>query len=263
MPYIDFEQLTALEARCQQNQHQSTHEMTWRSAAQSDVGRVREINEDAFYNDSEQGLWAVADGMGGLARGDYASAVVMDAFFNYVKKSSIADCIRDIEVRLRAAHENCRHSFNEEQVGSTVAALYCYGGYSFLLWAGDSRIYRLRDDELQLLTTDHTVAQNKISSGAMTPEQAARHPSAHVLTRAVGVHQTLHIELDFDSVQAGDRFLLCSDGLYNELSDDALCSLLKEGEVQETVRALVNNALHQGGRDNVTAIVVDAIADGD
>lgn len=270
MPYIDFNQLVALETECQ-----TTTDIIWRSAALSDVGRAREVNEDAFYNDAEQGLWAVADGMGGLARGDYASSVVVDAFFHYMKASSIAGCIRDIETRLREAHANCRNSFKgkeqgkgkekgkekAERVGSTVAALYYYGGYGFLLWAGDSRVYRLRNDELQLLTTDHTVAQEKIASGAMTPEKAARHPSAHVLTRAVGVHQTLHMDLDYDRVLAGDRFLLCSDGLYNELADTELRSLLKDGEVQEAVKALVNKALDQGGRDNITAIVIDAAAD--
>ncbi|BFM18367.1 serine/threonine phosphatase PppA [Maricurvus nonylphenolicus] len=260
MPYIDFNQLVELEAQCQLNKCQSTTDITWRSAALSDVGRVREVNEDAFYNDSEQGLWAVADGMGGLARGDYASGVVVDAFFHYMKASSIAGCVRDIEIRLREAHANCRNSFKNkgERVGSTVAALYYYGGFGFLFWAGDSRVYRLRNDELTLLTRDHTVAQDKIASGALTPKQAARHPSAHVLTRAVGVHQTLHLDLDFDPVQAGDRFLLCSDGLYNELSDEVLQSLLTQGEVQEAVKALVDKALDQGGRDNITAIVVDA-----
>jgi serine/threonine protein phosphatase PrpC len=262
MPYINFNQLVELESECQ-----PTKRFAWRSAALSDVGRVREANEDAFYSDSEQGLWAVADGMGGLARGDYASGVVVDAFFHFMKASSIAGCIRDIEIRLREAHANCRNSFKDtfkdnknkgERVGSTVAALYCYGGYGFLLWAGDSRIYRLRNNELQLLTTDHTVAQEKVARGAMTPAQAARHPSAHVLTRAVGVHQTLHMDLDFAPIQVGDRFLICSDGLYNELSNDELCSLLQAGDVQTAVKALINKALDQGGRDNVTAIVVDA-----
>lgn len=260
MPYIDFKQLVELEAKCQ-----STTNIIWRSAAHTDTGHVRKGNEDAFYNDPEQGLWAVADGMGGLARGDYASSVVVDAFVHYIKASSIAGCIRDMEIRLREAHANCRNSFKgtgkekRERVGSTVAALYSYGGYGFLLWAGDSRVYRLRNDELKLLTTDHTVAQDKIASGAMTPQQAARHPSAHVLTRAVGVHQTLHLDLDFDLIQAGDRFLVCSDGLYNELSDDELHFLLKEGEAQEAVKSLVKNALDRGGRDNITAIVVDAV----
>ncbi|GAA5315776.1 MAG: serine/threonine phosphatase PppA [Candidatus Pelagadaptatus aseana] len=258
MPYIDFNQLVELETQCQ-----STTKFVWRSAALSDVGRVREVNEDAFYNDSEQGLWAVADGMGGLARGDYASGVVVDAFVHYIKASTIAGCIRDIEVRLREAHANCRNSFKSkgERVGSTVAALYYYGGYGFLLWAGDSRVYRLRNKQLQLLTRDHTVAQDKIASGAMTPQQAARHPSAHVLTRAVGVHQTLHLDLDFDLVQAGDRFLVCSDGLYNELPEDELQSLLTATEAQQAVKNLVNKALNQGGRDNITAIVVDAVVD--
>ena len=238
---------------------------------------MRKINEDAFYNAAEQGLWAVADGMGGLARGDYASSVAIDAFFHHVRSNSLAACIKDIETRLRHAHANCRNSFKNsndlhnkhsnkskgkaERVGSTVAALYHYGRFAFLLWAGDSRVYRLRNQKLSRLTTDHTVAQSKIDSGALTPQQAAKHPSAHVLTRAVGVHQTLYLDLDFASIEPGDRFLLCSDGLYNELADNELLIPLQQGEPQEAVQALMNRALDQGGRDNITAIVVDAIAE--
>ncbi len=253
MPYIDFQQLVELEPDCQ-----ITSKTSWHSAARSHAGKVRSANEDAFFNSSELGLWAVADGMGGLARGDYASGVVAEAFVHFVPSKTLAGCIRDLEMRLREAHGYCRNSFPGEQVGSTVAALFSYGQYSFLLWAGDSRIYRLRAGEFKQLTEDHTVAQQKLSRGELSAAQAALHPSAHVLTRAVGVHQTLHLDLDYEIVQSGDRFLICSDGLFKDLNADDIQRLLAKGGVDEAVDALVDSALDRGGRDNITAIVIDA-----
>lgn len=253
MPYIDFKQLVELEPDCE-----TTRTISWLSAARSHAGRVRQSNEDAFYNSSELGLWAVADGMGGLARGDYASGVVAEALVHFVPSKTLAACIRDLEMRLREAHSYCRNSFPGEQVGSTVAALFSYGCYGFLLWAGDSRIYRLRDGQLQQLTQDHTVAQQKLARGELRAAQVAFHPSAHVLTRAVGVHQTLHLDLDYAVVQSGDRFLICSDGLFKDLTDDEVKRLLAQGAVAEAVDALLDGALDKGGRDNITAIVVDA-----
>lgn len=253
MPYIDFQQLVELETEVK-----SGPDLVWRSAGRSDVGLQRLVNEDAFYHSTEQGIWAVADGMGGLARGDYASGVVAEAFVHFVKAKTLALSIRELEMKLRAAHNNCRHSFPGERVGSTVAALFAYGSYAFLLWAGDSRVYRQRDDELLLLTKDHTVAQQKIASGELSPERAAFHPSAHVLTRAVGVHQTLHLELDYAPVAPGDRFLICSDGVYKDLVHREIRQALARGTAQQAVDALIDRALQKGGHDNITAIIVDA-----
>lgn len=253
MPYIDFQQLVALEAEVA-----SGPDLCWRSAGRSHAGLQRPVNEDAFYHSTEQGIWAVADGMGGLARGDYASGVVAEAFVHFVKAKTLAQSIRELEMRLRVAHDNCRSSFPGERVGSTVAALFSYGSYGFLLWAGDSRVYRLRGGDLLQLTTDHTVARQKIASGELSPERAAFHPSAHVLTRAVGVHQTLHLELDYGPVEPGDRFLVCSDGVYKDLSEGEIQCQLAQGTAQQALDALIDQALAKGGHDNLTAIVVDA-----
>lgn len=253
MPYIDFQQLVELESEVT-----FTPEIRWHSVGRSHVGRVRRTNEDAFYHSTDQGIWAVADGMGGLARGDYASGVVAEAFVHFGKSSNLAASIRDLELRLRDAHNLCRTSFPGEQVGSTVVALFNYGQYGFFLWAGDSRVYRLRGEQLQLMTTDHTVAQQKLECGTLTAAQAARHPSAHVLTRAVGVHQTLHLDLDYAVVEPGDRFLLCSDGLYKDLSAAEIQQRLALQPTQSALDGLIEQALDNGGGDNITAIVVDA-----
>ena len=253
MPYIDFQQLIDLEETMTDQPA-----IVWNSVGRSDVGRVRNTNEDAFYHSTEQDIWAVADGMGGLARGDYASAVVAEAFVHFGKSSNIAASIRDLETRLRGAHTNCRSSFAGERVGSTVAAMLSCGQYSFFLWAGDSRVYRLRGDQLKQMTKDHTVAQGKFERGELTANKVATHPGAHILTRAVGVHQTLHLDLDYDTVQPGDRFLLCSDGLYNDLSRDEIHLLLAREPAQQALDTLIDAALEKSGSDNITAIIVDA-----
>jgi len=253
MPYIDFQQLVDL-----QQQLEFEPKITWQSVARSHVGCVRKVNEDAFFHSTDHGLWVVADGMGGLARGDYASGVVVDAVLHFVKSSTIAASIRDLETRLRDAHSICRRSFEGERVGSTVAAMFSYGQFSFLVWAGDTRIYRLRREQLKQLTVDHTVAQEKFARGEISAKKASTHHTAHVLTRAVGVHQTLHLELDYDVVQPGDRFLVCSDGLYNDLTRDEILQYLKHGSSETAVDTLLEKALDKGGSDNITAIVVDA-----
>lgn len=253
MPYIDFQQLEQLEA-----ENTSTCSFNWRSVGLSHAGKVMTLNEDAFFNSVEQGLWAVADGMGGLARGDFASGTTMDALVHFVRKDRLTHNIRDLEMRLRSAHENCRMSFRGERVGSTVAALLSHGQRAFLLWAGDSRVYRLRDGLLEQMTNDHTVAQEKCARGELNPAQADRHPSAHILTRAVGVHQTLHLELDYHTVKQADRYLICSDGLYNPLDSADLATHLAHNNLETAVNDLVNQALQRGGDDNITAVVVEA-----
>jgi len=253
MPYINFDQLSQLVT-----DDPSLPPLTWQSAALSHTGRVREINEDAFFNSMEHGLWAVADGMGGLARGDYASGVVVESLVHFIEKESLAASIRDLELRLREAHNVCRNTFHGERVGSTVAALFVDGHYGFFLWAGDSRIYRLREGALVQLTEDHTVAQEKCARGELRPKQVALHPSTHVLTRAVGVHQTLHLDLLYAPVLQGDRYLICSDGLSNELPFEQLETLLGAGSPEQALQKVFDKALDRGARDNITAIVVDA-----
>lgn len=254
MPYIDFQQLIDLEETI--TDHSA---ITWQSVGRSDVGRLRTINEDAFYHSAEQSIWAVADGMGGLARGDYASGVVAEAFVHFGKSSSLAACIRDLETRLRTAHANCRSAFAGERVGSTVAAMLAYGQYSFFLWAGDSRVYRLRGARLRQMTKDHTVAQRKFERGELKANKVASHPEAHILTRAVGVHQTLHLDLDYAAVEQGDRYLICSDGLYNDLSRAEIQHFLEQVDAQTALNGLIDCALEKGGNDNITSIVIDAV----
>lgn len=231
----------------------------WRSAGHSDVGRVRHINEDAFLDSEEQRLWVVADGMGGSSRGDYASSAVVSHLRTFPPQGSVLANLQDLEARLQAANDQCRTAFRKHRPGTTVAAMLAHGSYCFFLWAGDSRVYRLRGGEMAQLTEDHSLAQQMHASGELSAAEKDNHRGAHVLTRAVGIKQQLRLELRYAPVEEGDRFLLCSDGLYNPVDLTDIRALLGQGQPEDACRALVDRALEQGGRDNITVIVVDAL----
>ncbi len=232
--------------------------VAWVSASRTDLGRVRHVNEDAFLDSPEQRLWVVADGMGGHSRGDYASGAVIRQLRAFPRKSSLLVNLQDLEGRLQAANEQCRNAFRNKQPGTTVVTMLAHGNHCFFLWAGDSRVYRLRDRALEQLTEDHSLARQKLANGQLTEEEAANHSSAHVLTRAVGIREKLELELGHSEVEAGDRYLLCTDGLYNSLDAPGIGALLGQGKPEDACEALVDLALERGGRDNITVIVVSA-----
>lgn len=246
---------------CEANRHDGTGEgvvIAWHSASRTDLGRVRHINEDAFLDSEDQRLWVVADGMGGHSRGDYASSAVIRHLREFPHQHAVLANLQDLEARLRTANEECRTAFRNKRPGTTVVTMLAHGGYCFFLWAGDSRVYRLRDRALEQLTLDHSVAQQKHAQGELTEEESRTHRSAHVLTRAVGIREDLQLELAYTQVQRGDRYLLCSDGLYNPVEAHDIHALLREGTPEEACGALVDRALENGGGDNITVIVVDA-----
>jgi serine/threonine protein phosphatase PrpC len=227
------------------------------SCGKTDKGLIRFVNEDAFLELTKEKLWLVADGMGGHKRGDYASKAIVKAFSGFTPKNTLTKLIEDIQNRLADANETCQKAFRAKRVGSTVALLFEFGGYCFCLWAGDSRIYRLRENKLQLLTRDHSLFQEKLDKGELEQEAANNHPSAHILTRAVGINQHLKLELQYSPAQVGDRYLLCSDGLYGDIAFEEIHSLLSQSKSAQALESLINRALEAGGKDNITAIVVD------
>ena len=231
--------------------------IAWHSASRTDVGRVRHINQDAFLDSEEQRLWVVADGIGGQSRGDYASSTVVAQLRGFARQNSVLANLQDIETRLQVAHEKCRTAFRKHRPGTTIAAMYAHGNYCFLLWAGDSRIYRLRDRKLEQLTQDHSMAQEKYARGELTEQEMADHHTAHVLTRSVGAHRNLRLDMHYTPVQGGDRYLLCSDGLYNPAEFGQICSALGQGSPSDACDSLVDLALESGGRDNITVVIVD------
>lgn len=225
------------------------------SSGRTDVGKLRPSNQDAFTRMDEVGAWVVADGMGGYRDGDVASRMVCEAFEGLTATTSIDGMIQAVRDRLgqvnRQLFKAATRLVNPVVSGSTVAVLLAQGTTCAVVWAGDSRIYRLREGELTQLTTDHTWAAEL---NLQTPNEEAD----HAITRAVGGESTLSLDVRFDHIQLCDRYLLCSDGLTHELGDARIGELLARGDAGDSANALIEATLRTSARDNVTVVVVDA-----
>lgn len=236
-------------------------EITYKSASYSHVGMVRQINEDACLDLPDAGLWAVADGMGGHAAGDYVASLIVDTLRRIPPSDSLAIYSNALRTRLAEVNAAVREEAGNRGVsmmGSTVVLLAVRGDTAICLWAGDSRLYRLRDGVLQSLSHDHSYVQDLIDSGLLSEAQARVHPRANIVTRAVGVADPLElsqVELD---IQPGDTYLLCSDGLNKTAEDHEIRDVLGHANPYEVVRSLVHLGLTRGAPDNITAIVVKA-----
>lgn len=233
--------------------------MNWASAACTHTGFVRRINEDAFLALPERGLWAVADGMGGHSAGDYASGLIVEALSDVGEHDDPDAFLDDVERRLvevnRRVYE--RSIDTERTIGSTVAAVLAFKRHAVCLWAGDSRVYRAHGGELEQLTRDHSQVEDLVAAGTLTPDEAAAHPMANVITRAVGGARQLRLEARLVEVDDGDRLMVCSDGLYKDLTTDEIVALLCDGAPDEACQALTDRALLRGGGDNITVVVID------
>ncbi|MGF6753642.1 PP2C family protein-serine/threonine phosphatase [Paraburkholderia sp. GAS42] len=233
----------------------------WTSSARSDVGRVREINEDACLDQSGLGRWAVADGMGGHAVGDLASQLVIDTLSQLSPPASMKRFIAEARARLQVANTQLREEAarrHVQRIGSTVVVLLACDRFCGYLWAGDSRIYLLRAGQLRQLTRDHSQVEELRLMGHITDEEARNHPAQHMITRAVGAMDQLDLDEAVIEVADGDIFLLCSDGLCNEVTDQEILVALESVDCLHASDELVEIALARGGRDNITAVVVQA-----
>lgn len=227
------------------------------AVGRTDTGCVRTHNEDSFCA-REDGLWAVADGMGGHENGEWASQVIADTLAS-------ADLGEDFQQGWQAA-SNAIHRANaliwEEsgqrgiQIGSTVVALFIRDDKYAVLWVGDSRGYLLREGVLQPLTTDHTRVQEMVESGLISPDAVDAHPMRHVLARAVGVEAEIEIEARAGAIEPGDRFLLCSDGLTGPLDESEITRLADMPLEADALDGLIALTLERGAPDNVTVVLV-------
>jgi serine/threonine protein phosphatase Stp1 len=220
------------------------------------VGRVRTLNEDAYLNRPDIGLWAVADGMGGHARGEVASAAVIEALEGVTGFSS-AYAFRDGVTRaLCGVNDTLVSQTDDAGMGSTVVTLLAHNGHFACLWAGDSRAYLYRNNALRRLTRDHSLVQEMVEAGALSAEEARSHPRANIITRAVGVRAALCLDDVCGVIEPGDRFLLCSDGLTGAVSDRVIAETMRRAPLEWAAQSLIELALAGGGSDNVTAVLI-------
>jgi protein phosphatase len=234
----------------------------WRYAEATDTGLVRQSNQDAIYVDDS--LAIVADGMGGHAAGEVASEMTIELLRSgFAGDQSVEGLYNAINAANISVLNDARENPNHFGMGTTVIAI----GLTVddegvtsptLCHVGDSRAYQLRDGALRLLTDDHSVAEEWVRMGRLTPEEAAVHPRRHQLTRGVGVEDTIAVDVMSVHALKGDRLLLCSDGLSNELDSDTLARLASAPfTLEESVTQLIEAAKEAGGRDNISAVLLE------
>jgi len=234
-----------------------TPRLRYRSAAATDVGCVREINQDAFLERPDSGIWAVADGLGGHTDGHVASRMVCDALADFDVPATFGETIEAARTRVADVNDqllrNSARSLLADRMGSTLVALIVRGAECAVLWVGDSRVYRWREGRLQQLTRDHSVAAE-----SLVPVTRAE---SHMVTRAVGVAAGLSVDVHRDQVRAGDRYLLCSDGLIRILTDDDIQERMGTPDIAAAVEELMKAALEGGAPDNVTVLIAEATSE--
>jgi serine/threonine protein phosphatase PrpC len=245
----------------------------------TDVGVKRLNNEDNYLINEELCLFVVCDGMGGHAGGEFASAIAVNTVeevLSNLETSPEIEAAREdgsVEVmreRLRYAirlagkriHEKARAEPEYHGMGTTCLVLLVDGGNAFVAHVGDSRGYLLRDGRIEQLTEDHSLVNERVRQGLLTPEQAKTHKLKNIITRSLGYTEDVEIDIQVRAVRRGDRFLLCSDGLSNLVEAAVLGETVRAHSPQEAARTLVRLACERGGDDNITAIVarVDDVA---
>lgn len=221
-------------------------------------GKVRSRNEDSCLVRSDMGMWAVADGMGGHDAGDVASRTVIEALNAVHQPSSAAELLDQCEAQVRKANAQIvalSKARNATTIGTTVAVLLVRDNHFACIWAGDSRIYRVTGDTIDQLSTDHSEVQELLKNGTLSPDEAKHWPS-NIITRAIGVAPEPDLDIITGAVEAGDIFIVCSDGLTRHLDDNEIQQSVMSHEAQDACDAMLALALERGGQDNVTAIVV-------
>jgi PPM family protein phosphatase len=234
-----------------------------RVGVRTDVGRVRERNEDAYL--IREPLFAVADGMGGHRGGDVASSMIVDALEN--AEVGTDQPLGPLVELIKKANQDVLERGDADQglkgMGTTLTAVVTDNDKLYLAHIGDSRAYLLRDGRLQRLTRDHTLVERMVEEGRLEPDQARRHPQRSILTRALGVDEDIEVDdLTVDPIQPGDRILLCTDGLSGMVDDEQIEGVLvEESDPQRACDRLVELAIEAGGEDNVTVVVLDFVDD--
>ena len=230
----------------------------------SDTGLVRTVNQDSYYLDDPDGrFFVVADGMGGHAGGQEASSLAIKTIHTYLEQHW--DNEINTDTLLADAIEEANQSILQDQLnhpercdmGTTLVVLSFRGDQTWIAHIGDSRLYRLRGSNLEQLTQDHTWVAKAIKTGDLTKEEAKSHPWRHVLSQCLGRRDICQIDVESIEVEVGDRFLLCSDGLTEEVPDDLISKVLTHNP-PEAAQLLIDEAKKAGGSDNITIIIVEA-----
>ena len=233
--------------------------MRFECASRTHVGLKRKINEDSILVETDRGLWAVADGMGGHEAGEVASAMVVDALRGLPSTSDLDELAASAEDALSTTNRELIHlarsNGSDKTIGTTVVGLAIADGQFRCFWSGDSRGYRLRDGMISRVTRDHSLVQQLVDSGIIKEEEAELHESSSVITRAVGVAEQFAIDVVSGEVEEGDLFLLASDGLTRVLNDREIAIEIERSTLEQAADNLLQTVLERGAPDNVSIIL--------
>jgi len=234
---------------------------SWYSYSVTDVGIKRSVNQDSIYADDIQNIWVVADGMGGHREGDKASQAIVKFFKDTEFSNIMSERVIQIEKSIRALNTELQNystdELNGQLIGSTIVVFTVCQGVCATLWAGDSRCYKVNDNKISQVSWDHSYIDELLRSGHMVAEEAATSKLSNVITRAVGAHDDLYFDHVISSYSDDDTFLLCSDGLTNELSDKTINDYIAQhGCSQQSIDNLLSKTLEHGARDNLSIILI-------
>ena len=237
--------------------------MAFECVSRTHVGLRRKVNEDSMLVRTDRGLWAVADGMGGHDKGDVASAMVTDALLHLPIVYGLENLVEAATEALTRVNRElivlADSGESSRTIGSTVVGLAIAGEQFRCFWAGDSRAYRIRGDQIVQLTRDHSLVQDLVEAGMLTPQEALDHPNSNVITRAVGVVEDLKIDEVSGDARPGDRFLLASDGLTKLVDETELVAELTTRRPEEAADKLIETVLSRGAPDNIAMIIASVV----
>jgi len=228
--------------------------------AKTDVGLVRKVNEDSMISVPELGVFMVADGMGGHAGGDFASQCIVAKIGQIDQNLPSAEVMKAMRSAILEAHYEILDEAERRgggTIGSTAVGLILSEPHFACLWVGDSRLYHMRNGKMVQLSRDHSLVNDLLENGQITEEEAVNHPHGNVITRAVGVGDTVEIDKLRGTYEPGDRFLLCSDGLSGFVTDEVISQYMSTAPITSLCNELIQLAYEGGGRDNITAIVIE------
>lgn len=237
--------------------------MRFECASRTNVGLKRKINEDSILAETDRGLWVVADGMGGHEAGEIASAMVTDALRSLPASDDLdemaAQAVQAIARVNRQLIDLAGAAEGKQTIGTTVVGLVIANGSFRCFWMGDSRAYLLRDGAISRVSHDHSLVQNLVDAGMLKPEDAESHENANLITRAVGVAETVEVDIVSGEARPGDQFLLASDGLTRVVPDEEIAAELQRSQPSEAADRLIDLVLERGAPDNVSLIIIQPL----
>jgi len=238
--------------------------------AETDIGMIRKMNQDAYYISEENDkykLCILADGMGGYTGGEIASRLACVSAAGYIKENFDADkeqtkediievIKKSMEYSNNVVYEKSKETEELEQMGTTLEVCLIYNNRAYIGHIGDSRIYRIRQNIMRKLTTDHSYVQKLVKDGKITKEEAINHPKKNMLMKALGCEEQIEPDVMVKGFNKEDILLICSDGLTNMISEQEIYNIIEQ-DIQNGAQNLVNKAKELGGYDNITVIIIE------